>query len=202
MKIDKNISIIVAIIFLVSCSNSENIESETNAEADSTNTESVVENDPVEAIETVKENTFEYTALADYTELLTPALLQTLKSRNHAEMNANDGIEKTAVKLIYFTPPYWEDPFAYVQVSFSKGEVTENSYVFFYPDQEDGRLSEKNARIVDKEDYPCEVCQIKAIQVDADGEVYGHFFDRSNPTEEFTKSMFYNFEEMFISWTD
>jgi hypothetical protein len=137
----------------------------------------------------------------NYSSYLTPSLQESIIKMDHAGMFNFDEDMEVVVKAIKFTPPGWDDEFAYVQIIVEQDGIEESSFVLFSPN-ENGVLTEDQYSVAGKEDAPCTFCHLKSIEVNAAEHIIGKFSGAFMEDDITTKEMNYNFQEMSVWWTD
>jgi len=200
---------ILTLSVLASCENTAEKQNNTEANSETTSNDLKIE---VETDVSVEQSFVEESEIKIPNSLFQPENLGYILQVTDSEMFKNGELDYTWTQPISFRPDGWETDFVYAQVDFIKGEVTSTAFVIFYP-QIDGFLDEKGTlnsevyQIMQEEDHPCVVCKMESITIEQPADVdypviKGVFVDRVDESKKIIKYMDYNFQEMFVYWTD
>lgn len=138
---------------------------------------------------------------SEYESFLTDDLIASIGKSEYPEMYQDGAPDKVNVKVHRFTPPGWDHEFAYCDIKYHKGNERKKVSVAFMPNGE-GVLNDMQYGVIAKQDDACQQCDLVKINITADEHVTGDFVDVNDPDLKFTKEMDYNFQEMYITWSN
>jgi len=137
----------------------------------------------------------------EYRNFLTPELIESLPERVHSDIFKKYNIDSIDVKVVYFKPSNKKYDYAFAQVNSYRKSKLGSAFILFYPD-ENGNLVYTQYSILNKQELPCDDCELINIITTPSNRTLGYFHNTSNPELKMIKELKIHPIKMITTWSD